>query len=102
MASGSALALRMQEVRLWDVVRVLDALPREVRVSAPAFQDAAEQALRAAGYRVEREAPVEGGFLDLRLNDWFGVELDRRSCRRNSVRKMAQCEGGLIYSRDPL
>lgn len=83
---------------------VLGALCPEVRSSAAAFHDAAEAALRSAGFHVEREVvvPVRGRPLsrvDLVLNGQFAVELDRKALRRKSMAKVHAFGSGMVYSR---
>ena len=85
-----------------QVRRVLDSVP--ARASARDFHAAAETALRSAGFSVEREVllRLQGrrSFIDLVLDGWFAVELDRRTPRLKSLAKVRAFGAGLVYCRD--
>lgn len=89
-----------------EVKAFLDQIPAARRREAADFHDAAEAALKEAGYTVAREvhAPTRNRYnsrIDLVLNGTFAVELDRRTPRRSSLRKIEAFGAGMVYCRDP-
>lgn len=91
-------------VGLGEVRSVLEAIDRNAIPDARSLHDAAEAAMRAAGFETHREFPVEDrgdgrrGFVDLfctRDTDGVevGIELDRASPRAKSIRKLGAVSG---------
>jgi len=76
-------------------------------MSAEAFHAAAQAALAAAGFDAQREVRIPdrgdgmAGRLDLVLDGWFAVELDRVTPREKSLRKVEAFGAGIVYCRCP-
>lgn len=99
---------RPREAEGRESVRVAEALSaiEGSRLSAGEFQDLAESVLRSAGYEVAREVRVDLGDgrksrIDLVLDGWFALELDRRTPRKRSLLKVRRFGAGMVYCRHP-
>lgn len=82
-------------------VRAYEATLKTYRPAAGVFQDEMERGLREHGYAVMRDVYLgsiegRGAFVDLRTAspDLAWIELDFRSPRRNSLRKLAAVGAG--------
>jgi len=91
------------------ILEILDQIPDPG--SAGQFQKQAAAALLQAGFQVQVEVPIRypnkgfwrgsrKGRLDLVVDGWYAVELDRRSPRRRSRAKIAAFGDGLVYCRE--
>lgn len=94
----------MRSDELANIIRTtLDEI--EPRTSASAFQNAAEIALVGIGLTVDREILValpgrRRSRVDLVVNGWFAVELDRKTPRSKSLAKVRTFGAGMVYCRE--
>lgn len=87
--------------------KVVEVLSAVQAADAAAFHEGAGFALHAAGFSVQREVPIycdgRRGRIDLVLDGWYAIELDRKTPRRKSIRKIkawGKRGTGMVYCRD--
>ena len=86
-----------------SVIGILNQLPRST--SAKVFQRAAHRALVDAGLHPRMEVHVDlpgrkRSRIDITVQNYFAIELDRLTPRRKSIAKVKAFGSGLVYCRE--